>query len=119
MYIHPGTDIATRERIRRDYQLQMERDNYQRQIQRENIENLRLQNAALSSSIQAMGGRTPGQSTEISTRGTQQVEFPVITWPQPAPQITPQPEPQLASGSGSANQGFPSLAEIRSMIESS
>jgi len=109
----PGQRFAQIEAERRQQRLQNERDNYERQIQFENIENLRLQNAALSSSIRAMGGSVPGESVSTGGSGGSVGGRRVVAISQ---------TPGVSIG-GSAqpgnNTGFPSLAEIQSMIESS
>lgn len=114
-----------RDRANRQRQLQNERDNYQRQIQLQNIENLRLQNAALSSSIRAMGGNVPGQSVGIPTGGSggtvegrRAVE---ISTGGSGGTVGGGRAVGSHSTGGNASTGgdFPSLAEIQSMIESS
>jgi len=112
-YLPPGMSIAQKEAKKRQQQLQYERDEYQRQIQRENIENLRLQNAALSSSIRAMGGSVPGQSIGIPTGGsggTVGGRRAVDSYSQSGANVR---------RSASTGGDFPSLAGIQSMIESS
>lgn len=89
------------EEIRRR-RLQAERDLYQSRIQNENITNLSLQNEALRTSIQAMRDTASRQSTIATVT-------PTLFAPPPSSAPTP--------SAPAAN--FPSLAEIRSMIESS
>ena len=121
-----------RGRANRQRQLQYADDLYQARIRTENIKNLELQNAALSSSIRAMGGSVPGQSVEIFTGAQsagptwaeQMARFPTAP---PTVQAAPAPSRVDISAGGdfssrvdtSAGGDFPSLAEIRSMIESS
>ena len=106
----PFTKIADLERERRQQEIQRGIDNYQSTIRHENARNLQLQNEALYASIQAMRRATmtepAGTQVGIDATGTR----PAVM--QTAPQLA-------SSASGSANQNFPSLAEIRSMIESS
>ena len=109
-----------RGRANRQRQLQYADDLYQARIRTENIKNLELQNAALSSSIRAMGGSVPGQSVEIFT-GAQSAG---PTWAEqmarfPTAPPTVQAAPAPSRVDTSAGGDFPSLAEIRGMIESS
>ena len=112
-----------RDRANRQRQLQYERDNYQRQIQLQNIENLRLQNAALSSSIRAMGGSVPGQSIGIPTGGsggTVGGRRAVDSYSQAFEQLRQTPGVSIGGSAQPGNNAdFPSLAQIQSMIESS
>ena len=120
-YLPPGMRIAQRNEARRQQQLQLERDNYQRQIQLENIENLRLQNAALSSSIQAMGGSVPGQSVGIPTGGsggTVGGRRAAGSYSQAFEQLRQTPGVNIGRNASTGGD-FPSLAQIQSMIESS
>ena len=111
IYSLPGQRFAQIEAERRQQQLQNERDNYERQIQFENIENLRLQNAALSSSIRAMGGSVPGESVSTGGSGGSVGGRRVVA-------ISQTPGANVG-GNASTGGDFPSLAEIQSMIESS